>query len=78
METGEPLFPVSFRELANIPNVSPPKSFHSLIVERGAGHVRYREFILYPEYLLAYHRCFNDTALTAPAATPNTGGCAVC
>ena len=84
METGEPLFPVSFRELANIPNVSPPKSYHSLIVERGAGHVRYREFILfhgeyvYPEYLLAYHRCFNDTALTAPAATPNTDGCAVC
>lgn len=70
METGERLFPLSFRELAHIPKLSPPKNYHSLIVERGQG-LRYREFILfhgeyvYPEYLLAYHRCFNGTALPA-------------
>ena len=47
METGEPLFPISFRELAVIPDVSPPMFYHSLIAERGPGHLRYREFILF-------------------------------
>eukprot|EP00908_Phaeocystis_cordata_P020415 Transcript_32076.p1 GENE.Transcript_32076~~Transcript_32076.p1 ORF type:complete len:715 (+),score=179.38 Transcript_32076:1622-3766(+) len=65
MGTGEPLFPISFRELAVIPDVSPPMFYHSLIAERGPGHLRYREFIFFhgeyvcPEYLLAYHRCHN-------------------
>ena len=65
MDTGKPLFPVGFRELATIPNVTPPTHYHSLIVELGHTIVRYREFILFhgeyvcPEYLLAYHRCHN-------------------
>ena len=68
METGEPLFPHTFRELAHIPNVSPPMNYHSLIVERDRG-LRHREFILfhgeyvYPEYLLAYRRCLNGTVV---------------
>ena len=72
METGECLFPVSFRELANIPNVTPPKNYHSLIAELGTTIVRYREFILFhgeqvcPEYLLAYHRCHNGDVVTGP------------
>ena len=59
MDTGAPLFPISFRELAEIPNVQPPTFYHSLVVELGAAILRYREFINFhgervcPVYLLA-------------------------
>jgi len=63
MKTRMPLFPVSFRELADIPNITPPKTYHSLIAELGGNLGRFREFIIFhgdrcvPEYLVAYHRC---------------------
>lgn len=55
------------RELAAIPQISPPEPFHALVVEasreKGACLKRYREFIsfhadsrVYPEYLIAYRR----------------------
>ena len=62
MDGGHAIFPVSFRELAPVPNVSPPIHYHSLIAERGGAIMRYREFVVfngqyvYPEYLLAYQR----------------------
>ena len=72
IDTGVPLFPVGFRELATIPNVSPPTNYHSLVAELGLDIVRYREFIVFhgeyvcPQYLLAYHRCRNGTIVPAP------------
>ena len=57
---GRPIFPVSYRELAHVPNVIPPVHYHSLIADR--PQARYREFIVfhsefvYPEYLIAYQR----------------------
>jgi len=54
------------RELAPIPDVSPPTHYHGLLGELGPSLSRYREFVqfnayrLFPEYLLAYHR--NSTA----------------
>ena len=63
MKTKQPLFPISFRELACIPSVTPPISYHSLIAELGVSLGRYREFVLFhgdhcvPEYLVAYQRC---------------------
>jgi hypothetical protein len=65
METRQELFPIAFRELAPIPGVTPSISYHSLIAELGINLKRYREFVLFhgdyvlPEYLLAYHRCWN-------------------
>ena len=62
MDSGKPVFPISFRELATVPNVSPPVHHHSLLVERGGRVHRYREFVvfhseyIYPEYLLAIQR----------------------
>ena len=57
------VFPVNERELADVPNVQPPVHYHSLIAEKGPGHDRYREFVIFhasdyvcPEYLIAYHR----------------------
>ena len=50
------------RELATVPGVNPPVHFHSLLGEKGPGHLRHREIVLfhgeylYPEYLLAVHR----------------------
>eukprot|EP00746_Dinoflagellata_sp_MGD_P166367 gnl/MRDRNA2_/MRDRNA2_96196_c0_seq1.p1 gnl/MRDRNA2_/MRDRNA2_96196_c0~~gnl/MRDRNA2_/MRDRNA2_96196_c0_seq1.p1 ORF type:complete len:2418 (+),score=411.56 gnl/MRDRNA2_/MRDRNA2_96196_c0_seq1:103-7356(+) len=48
------------RELAAMPDVTPPLPYHSLVAE--TGRLRYREFIqfhgtrVYPEYLIAYKR----------------------
>jgi hypothetical protein len=59
---GEPLFPMTDRELRQITGVTPPVHHHALVGETGERIDRYREFIvfhgdsLYPEYLLAYHR----------------------
>ena len=36
VDTGKPIFPISFRELGPIPDVSPPKVYHSLLAG-GAG-----------------------------------------
>jgi hypothetical protein len=71
MDTGEKLFPISYRELAEIPNVQPPIFYHSLIAELGRAVIRYREFIIFhgervcPEYLLAYQRCHNGSVVQA-------------
>ena len=73
IETGERLFPIGFRELAEIPNVTPPTNYHSLIAERGHVILRHREFIIFhgeyvcPEYLLAYHRCHDGAVVPARA-----------
>ena len=62
MDDHTPVFPISFRELAAVPNVTPPVHYHALladVVDKGA---RYREVIvfhselIYPEYVLAYQR----------------------
>ena len=72
METGQPIFPIAKRELANVPRSSPPFPYHSLIAELGKTIVRYREFIFFhgdyvlPEYLLAYHRCDDGTVVHGP------------
>ena len=57
------VFGVNANELGVVPDVQPPVHYHSLIAERGAGHERYREFVIFhaseyvcPEYLIAYHR----------------------
>lgn len=61
--SGANLWSSAQRELAYIPGVSPPEPFHGLLAETGGAIQRYREFItfhgdrIYPEYLLAYHRC---------------------
>ena len=34
MDTGAPIFPISFRELSAVPAVTPPICHHSLIAER--------------------------------------------
>ena len=50
------------RELACVPMVSPPIHYHALIGEKGPGHLRHREIVLfhgeylYPEYLLGVQR----------------------
>ena len=50
------------RELASVPKVNPPIHYHALIGEKGPGHLRHREVVLfhgeflYPEYLLGVHR----------------------
>ena len=50
------------RELARVPNVNPPIHYHALLGEKGPGHLRHREVVLfhgeylYPEYLLGVHR----------------------
>ena len=50
------------RELACVPKVNPPIHYHALIGEKGPGHLRHREVVLfhgeylYPEYLLGVQR----------------------
>ena len=67
MDNYEPLFPKTFRELAPVPNVTPPVSYHSLIAEKGGALLRFREFITFhgervlPEVLLAYQRMDGDS-----------------
>ena len=62
MENPTPIFPKSFRELSQVPGVTPPIVHHSLIAELGDAIVRYREFVLFHseyvhiDYLIAYHR----------------------
>ena len=57
------VFPITARELATVPGVTPPIHFHSLL---GTAYPRYREWItfhcerVYPEYLIAYQRCKGD------------------
>ena len=66
MDTGRPVFPISFRELDTVAGVSPPVHHHSLLADNLDGGARYREFIvfhseyIYPEYLLAYQRFDGD------------------
>ena len=66
MDTGRPVFPISFRELDTVAGVSPPVHHHSLLADNLDGGARYREFIvfhseyIYPEYLLAYQRYEGD------------------
>ena len=50
------------RELAAVPSVNPPTHYHALLGEKGPGHLRHREVVLfhgeylYPEYLLGVQR----------------------
>ena len=75
MDGGQRIFPIGFRELAYACK-SPPIFHHSLIAELGSSIVRFREFVLfhgeyvYPEYLLAYHRCYKG----AIAGSNQSGG----
>ena len=57
------VFPVTKRELATVPGVTPAVHYHSLIAEKGPGHDRYREFVIFrpsdyvcTEFLIAYQR----------------------
>ena len=62
LDDGQPLFPVSFRELNHIPNVEPPMLHHSLIAELIDVGKRYRELVVFhgeqicTRYLIAYQR----------------------
>jgi hypothetical protein len=62
MDHGARIFPISFRELSDVPGVLPPICHHSLIAELGIHIERYREFVLFHseyvhiDYLIAYHR----------------------
>ena len=75
IDTRRSLFPMGYRELAAVPNVVPETPYHSLIVERGYRHDRYREFVLFhgeyvlPVYLLAYQRCQEGAIVHAPGAS---------
>jgi len=60
---GEPVFArENPRELATVPQVTPPIHYHALLGETGPGHLRHREVVcfhgeyLYPEYLLGVQR----------------------
>ena len=61
MDGGQPIFPISFRELAAVPNGTPPVHYHALLADVPPP-TRYREVIvfhseqIYPEYVLAYQR----------------------
>mmetsp|Transcript_132031 Transcript_132031/g.422482 ORF Transcript_132031/g.422482 Transcript_132031/m.422482 type:complete len:479 (+) Transcript_132031:61-1497(+) len=54
------------RELAEIPGVSPRARFHAWVVETGGAVERCQEVVqfhadrIFPEYLLAYRRVYND------------------
>mmetsp|Transcript_17426 Transcript_17426/g.44614 ORF Transcript_17426/g.44614 Transcript_17426/m.44614 type:complete len:106 (-) Transcript_17426:138-455(-) len=62
---GSSVFPISYRELATVPGVSPSIHYHSLLADVSPPK-RYREFItfhserIYPEYLVAYQRFDGD------------------
>ena len=64
LEDGNPVFARGDnpRELSEVPGVRPPVHYHALIGEKGPGHARHREVIIfhgeffYPEYLLAIQR----------------------
>ena len=69
IDTGQPVFPIAFRELAAIPNMTPPMWYHSLVAELGRSLQRYREFVIFhnervlPQYLIAYQRFDGDKLL---------------
>ena len=73
MDDGTRLFPLSFRELAPVPGVTPDKYFHSLIAELGPDLADYREFVLfhgeyiYPEFLIAYRRYQGEKLVKPPS-----------
>jgi len=56
------VFPVTPRELADVPGVTPATNHHSLIAELGGSIMRFREFVMFhgeyvhPEFLVAYQR----------------------
>ncbi len=58
IDDGLPIFPISFRELAVVPNVMPPVHYHALLADVLAIRARYREIVVfhsefvYPEYVL--------------------------
>ena len=62
MDDSRPVFPVSFRELAAVPDVTPPVHYHALLADVLSVGGRYREVIvfhseqIYPEYVVAYQR----------------------
>ena len=62
MDDSRPVFPVSFRELAAVPGVTPPVHYHALLADVLSVGGRYREVIvfhseqIYPEYVVAYQR----------------------
>lgn len=62
MDDGRPVFPTSVRELAAVPNVTPPVHYHSLLADVVRVGARYREVVMfhsefvYPEYVIAYQR----------------------
>ena len=61
-EHGKPIFPVSFRELAPVPDITPTFFHHSLLADVFKVGARFREIIvfhsnyIYPEYVIAYKR----------------------
>ena len=61
-DDGSPVFPISFRELAAVPNVTPPVHYHALLADVLSVGALYREVVvfhselIYPEYVLAYQR----------------------
>ena len=75
MDTGQFIFPISFRELSCVPGLSGTrKSYHSLIAELGGALERYREFVIFHgdsqievEYLVAYQRCQGNDVARGPA-----------
>jgi hypothetical protein len=62
VDDGSAVFPISFRELAAVPDVTPPVHYHTLLADVLGTGARYREVIvfhserIYPEYVLAYQR----------------------
>ena len=61
-DPAQRIFPVSFRELAAVPGITPPVHYHALLADVLGVGARYREVVvfhselLYPEYVLAYQR----------------------
>ena len=62
---GNPAFAQSgqnVKELANIPGLTPPEPYHSLMGDLSAQGWRFREFVVFdkqkilPAFLIAYHR----------------------
>jgi chemotaxis protein histidine kinase CheA len=65
-DTGQRVFPQTYRELDKVAGVFPPVHHHSLLADVMDVGARYREFIvfhseyIYPEYLVAYQRYEGD------------------
>jgi hypothetical protein len=84
MDTGKNIFFIGPRELAQVPGVTPPVHYHSLVAERGAVITRFREFVIfhdeniYPEFVLGYQRYNGKTLLRKPADTVNPQRSCIC